>query len=250
MKGMKVQASISMMVILATSGEPKKALEHRLADHPADGDGRKHEGQEEGNAEELASPDLAVEKKRQAEGDGIFNQDRQRVPDHVAHGVPVERVVPHLHQVRHAVELAAVRAGKVPAGEGDHQAEDQGKDRKRNDEQRGRKDEEGALALFAAQDDLAPTHRNGPGAISIKRGSPSLKSEIRQSRRLQGLGQGDQKHEHASAPDQYTTDSPALVRDGVAGYDVKKITLAHASMLATPAARASSKIVWPNVRSP
>ena len=127
------------------AGEPGERaeadLEHRLADHPADRDGREHQRHQEDDAPELAGADFGGEQQREAEGDGVLDEDRQHVPDHVAQRVPVERIVPHLNEVGEAVETPAGRAAEVPVREGDPEAEDEREDHHRHHEEDGRKHE-------------------------------------------------------------------------------------------------------------
>ena len=107
MNGIQTQASIAMMlksrdpwrgeeggavpaeVARQRRGRTEAIFHQRLADHPAHRDGTQHEGQEEGDAEEFAGPDIGVEQKRETEGDRILHEHSQHVVDHVAQRVPV-----------------------------------------------------------------------------------------------------------------------------------------------------------------
>ena len=86
---------MAMMLVRAIQGSVKKAgfsqprqrakvaeraeavLHDRLADHPADRDRAQHEGQQEGDAEELAGADVGVQQQREAEGDRILDEHRR-----------------------------------------------------------------------------------------------------------------------------------------------------------------------------
>ena len=92
MNGMNTQASITMIERRAIHGRGEEGrivpaemagergrraeavLHQRLADHPAHRHRAQHERQQEGDAEELARPDLGIQQKRQAEGDRIFER--------------------------------------------------------------------------------------------------------------------------------------------------------------------------------
>ena len=102
MKGIETQASIAMMRDARDPGRrrrrpgcpsrdareasPAGPKRYSIIDLPIiqlTATGRQHEGQQEGDAEEFARPDLGVEQQRQAEGDGVFDQHGQHVEDHV-----------------------------------------------------------------------------------------------------------------------------------------------------------------------
>ena len=105
-------------------GRAEAVFHQRLADHPAHRDRAQHEGQQEGDAEELAGPDLGIEQERQTEGDRILDEHGQHVVDHVAERVPEIGIAEERSDIVEAVELAPGERAQVPVGEGDVEAEE------------------------------------------------------------------------------------------------------------------------------
>ena len=180
MKGIHIQASIASIVMRAGpgmreeggrlpaefAGEPRQraeaVLHQRLADHPADGDRAQHERHEEGDAEELARPDVGVEQQCQAEGDRVFDQHRQHVEDHVGERVPVVGVVEHLDEVAEVVEMRTRGGGQVPVQRADVEAEQRREDGDGHGEESGRQHEERPEPRFAADHHLAEAEARHP----------------------------------------------------------------------------------------
>ncbi len=160
----------------------RSGLQHRLADHPAHRHGRQHERQQEGHAEELLRLDLGVEQQRQAEGDGIFHQDRQARRRPCCSSAFQKYGSAHIcRRLSRPLNLRPVGDGRFQSVKAMKRPKSSGKDHQRQREQHGGQHEERALALLAAHQDLAPAQADGPEHIGIERRAPVGEAEGGQS---------------------------------------------------------------------
>ena len=188
MNGMKVQASRTMIVSFARSRGWR-----RRRDCPSRARGRSgrpgRSGTRASTCRSSSSPRRATasaaagtttrknlrarisacEQQREAEGDGVFDEDRQHVPDHVAQRVPVERIVPHLHDVVEAVETpAGRRRERFQSEKAIPRPKSSGKTTIATTKSDGGQHEQDALAALAADHHLADAQGDGPEEVGVQ----------------------------------------------------------------------------------
>ena len=88
----------------------------------------------------------------------------------------------------------------------------------------------GALAQFAAQDDLRRAKRRGSEAKGIRGRAPDGEARVPPAERLTKLGKGDQRHDGSRAPDQRVPQPLAASGDGFTGDDVQSCAAAQLSL--------------------
>ena len=151
------------------------------------------------------------------------------VPDHVAQGVPVERVAPHLPDVVEAVELPARQRGEVPVGQRDEQAEEQREDRQRHDEQHGRQHEQ--RRAFPARPGSAPasSRGNGPEQVGVERRPPVGEAEVGNGRVPAAIcsAEDEGKQRRRAPDDRHGRGAARRAEMSSCGDDVEEIALAH-----------------------